>query len=60
MFVQVVNPITGKVEWVVKEDADAEGCYSDIAASGYSDMLHDQERVGRGFSVFAPADIAPC
>ena len=47
MFVQVLNPVTGRMEWAVRlEQDDAARSYADIAASGYSDMLHDEERVG--------------
>lgn len=51
-FVGTLNPITGKVEWVVKTvaendtlDTDSESGYAEeLLASQYGDMLHDHER----------------
>lgn len=42
MFVQDLNPMTGKCEWqVMSEDYDYQ---QEVARAGFADMLHDSER----------------
>jgi len=53
MFSSVVNPCTGKLEWV-QQDADVTSETADIshelARSQYGDMLLDKQRVRRADS----------
>lgn len=43
VFTKKLNPLTGKVEWVLQdEDYDF---HQEIARSAFADMLHDSERV---------------
>lgn len=43
VFVQDLNPITGKSEWKMQpEDYDYQ---QEVARAGFADMLHDSERV---------------
>ena len=44
VFVQTLNPMTGKTEWAMQpEDYDYK---QEVARAGFADMLHDSERVG--------------
>jgi len=43
LFVQTINPMTGKKEWKnVPEDYDYQ---QELARAAFADMLHDSERV---------------
>lgn len=44
VFTSKLNPVSGKMEWILMDDAFD---YSQqIARSAYADMLHDEDRVG--------------
>ena len=44
IFVQALNPMTGKMEWKNQpEDYDYQ---QELARAAFADMLHDTERVG--------------
>lgn len=48
MFSGVVNPSTGKLEWIQQsEDVSSETAdiSQELARSQYGDMLHDKQRV---------------
>ena len=51
VFVQNLNPLTGKQEWKMQaEDYDYQ---QEVARAGFADMLHDYERVRESLTVSA-------
>lgn len=52
-FVSVINPSTGKVDWVLQDDQY--DYHQEIARSGYADMLHDTERNKKYYKALAEA-----